>query len=247
MPTAAPSVPPPVPADRRRDRRATTVLAPLHGGARRRSRRSRCRRTTASVSPSSAAEAWARATPRRRGGAGRRARRGWPTSTTAASRSAAEKFGKDVQTTRDYREVLARKDVDCGAHCDPRPLARPDVHRRDGGRQGRLLREADDARDRRGRADARRAEADGRILQVGSQWRCSSIVYGEGARVFQSGALGQVNLMSWTNRNRWVPCTGQKDASPQRIDWDRFLGSAPKRPFEPARVPVAALRLRHRR
>jgi predicted dehydrogenase len=79
----------------------------------------------------------------------------------------------------------------------------------------------------------------GRILQVGSQG-VSSIVYEKARELFAAGAIGQVNLIEgWTNRNsvmgalHWpIP----KDASPQTIDWDRFLGSAPRRPFEPARL-----------
>jgi predicted dehydrogenase len=79
----------------------------------------------------------------------------------------------------------------------------------------------------------------GRILQVGSQC-VSSIVYAKARELFRSGAIGPVNLIEgWTNRNsvmgalHWpIP----KDASPQTVDWDRFLGNAKKRPFEPARL-----------
>ena len=68
----------------------------------------------------------------------------------------------------------------------------------------------------------------------------SSIVYEKARQLFVSGAIGKVNLIEgWTNRNsvmgalHWpIP----KDASPRTIDWDRFLGQAPKRPFEPARL-----------
>jgi predicted dehydrogenase len=79
----------------------------------------------------------------------------------------------------------------------------------------------------------------GRILQVGSQC-VSSIVYEKARELLAAGAIGQVNLVEgYNNRNsamgalHWpIP----EDASPQTIDWDRFLGSAPKRPFEPARL-----------
>ena len=52
--------------------------------------------------------------------------------------------------TKDYRKILDQKDVDVVVHRHARPLARQDVHRRHGRRQGRLLREADDPDDRRG-------------------------------------------------------------------------------------------------
>jgi predicted dehydrogenase len=79
----------------------------------------------------------------------------------------------------------------------------------------------------------------GRILQVGSQM-VSSIVVEKAREVFASGAIGEVNLIEgWTNRNsvmgalHWpIP----EDASEETIDWDRFLGAAPKVPFEPARL-----------
>ena len=68
----------------------------------------------------------------------------------------------------------------------------------------------------------------------------SSIAYEKARELLASDAIGKVNLIeSWTNRNsvmnalHWpIP----KDASPRTIDWDRFLGQARKRPFEPARL-----------
>lgn len=150
-----------------------------------------------------------------------------------------KRFGKDLQLTRDYREVLARKDVDAVIVASPDhwhvPMTidaleagkdvyceKPMVHGIDEG--ARVL----DAQKRTGR-----------IVQVGSQC-VSSIVYDKARELFASGAIGKVNLIEgWTNRNsvmgalHWpIP----KDASPRTIDWDRFLGSAPKRPFEPARL-----------
>ena len=78
-----------------------------------------------------------------------------------------------------------------------------------------------------------------RILQVGSQ-RVSSMVYAKARELFRAGAIGELNLVeAWMNRNSangaWqysIP----PDASPATIDWDRFIGNAPKRPFEPIRL-----------
>jgi predicted dehydrogenase len=152
---------------------------------------------------------------------------------------AREVFGKDLQTTRDYREILERKDIDAvivGApdHWHSRMTIdalekgkdvyceKPMMHSI--GEGVRML-------------EAQRKT--GRILQVGSQC-VSSIVYEKARDLLASGAIGQLSLIEgWTNRNsvmgalHWpIP----KDATPETVDWDRFLGSAPKRPFEPARL-----------
>jgi len=150
-----------------------------------------------------------------------------------------KKFGKDLQTTRDYRELLARKDVDAVIVASPDHWhAQITIDALEAGKDVYCEKPMMHAIDE----GVRMLEAQkktGRILQVGSQC-VSSIVYGKARELFTSGAIGQVNLIEgWTNRNsvmgalHWpIP----KDASPQTIDWDRFLGAAPKRPFEPARL-----------
>jgi len=77
-----------------------------------------------------------------------------------------------------------------------------------------------------------------RIVQVGSQCR-SSIVYAQAKEIFDSGGLGQVTMVEASlDRNdasgAWIyPIP--PDASEQTIDWNQFLGEAPKRPFDPVR------------
>jgi len=78
------------------------------------------------------------------------------------------------------------------------------------------------------------AEKAGRILQIGSQGKSSKLQ--ETAReIIKSGKLGQINLVRASfDRNSesgaWIyPIP--PDADPKTVNWDLFLGSAPKRPF----------------
>jgi predicted dehydrogenase len=150
-----------------------------------------------------------------------------------------EVFGKDVFVTRDYREVLARPDVDAVI------IATPDHWHQ------KIAVDAMNASkdvylekpmvqligDGQPLIEAQRKT--GRILQVGSQ-RVSSIVYQKAQELMQSGAIGQLNMVeAWWDRNSAIGAWQYSippDATPDNIDWDRFLGRAPKVPFEPTRL-----------
>jgi predicted dehydrogenase len=74
----------------------------------------------------------------------------------------------------------------------------------------------------------------GRTLQVGSQG-ISSATDIKAREIVASGSLGKITMVRASyNRNTaggaWIyPIP--PDASPSTVDWDRFLGPAPKRPF----------------
>src|SRR5215510_8370397 len=78
----------------------------------------------------------------------------------------------------------------------------------------------------------------GRILQVGSQ-NVSSPTQVKAREIVASGRLGQITMIRATvNRNTaggaWIyPIP--PDANPETVNWEMFLGPAPKRPFSPER------------
>lgn len=150
-----------------------------------------------------------------------------------------EIWGTQLFTSRDYREVLARPDVDAVI------IATPDHwHARmaiDAMRAGKdVYLEKPMVQDvEEGPRVIEAAKTTNRILQIGSQ-RVSSIIYAKARELFKSGAIGELNFVeAWWHRNSamgaWqysIPA----DATPETVDWDRFLGDAPKRPFEPIRL-----------
>ena len=75
----------------------------------------------------------------------------------------------------------------------------------------------------------------GKLLQVGSQGKTSALT-AKAREIVQSGRLGKVTMIRMANHRNspegaWVYPV-PPDASPQTIDWERFLGPAPKRPFD---------------
>jgi predicted dehydrogenase len=143
-----------------------------------------------------------------------------------------------IATTRDYREILRRPDIDAiiigtpdhwhstitiealnagkDVYCE-----KPMVQRLD---QGKPVIEA--------------MQKTGRILQIGSQY-ASSPVYLHAAELLKQGAIGKVNMVeAWLDRNSAMGAWQYSippDASPHTVDWDRFLGYAPKRSFDAVR------------
>jgi predicted dehydrogenase len=151
---------------------------------------------------------------------------------------AKELFGEKLETTKDYRRILDRKDIDAVL------IATPDHwHKRmiieamDAGKdvycekpmtytidEGFEIIEAE-----------KRAK---KILYIGSQWVNSPLVH-MAKQLIDDGKLGQITLVkSWENRNTptgawFYPIA--PDASEKTIDWKNWLGSAPERPFDARR------------
>jgi predicted dehydrogenase len=154
---------------------------------------------------------------------------------------ARERAGVDEKAVyHDYREVAARSDIDVIV------IGSPDHwhydHTMSALRAGKdvylekpmtyTVREAKEI------VDA--VKAGGRVLQVGSQY-CSLDHFWKAKKAVADGLLGQVvwasggfGRNSSARGGEWN-YTIDADATEKTLDWKAFLGSAPKRAFEPAR------------
>ena len=149
-----------------------------------------------------------------------------------------ELYGSDILATSDYREVLARPDIDAVLIGAPdhwhRQItidalnAKKDVYC-----EKPMVQHLDDG------LPVIQAQNDTKqILQIGSQ-RVSSVIYKKAQELFQSGAIGKLNMVeAWWDRNSATGAweyTIPPDANPQTCDWPQFQGRAPKTEWDAKR------------
>src|SRR5216684_1498880 len=123
---------------------------------------------------------------------------------------AQEIVGKTIPTTRRYKELLDKKDIDC-----EKPMSHSAAD---------------------GVAMVAAAQKTGRIVQIGSQ-RVSSVICTKAKELLASGIIGTLTLVEGSlGRNdptgawEYPP---PPDLSPANLDWDTWQGTVPKRPFNP--------------
>jgi len=149
-----------------------------------------------------------------------------------------EAYGADVPTTRDYRSLLDRKDVDAVIvavtdHQHRRVVLDAVAAGKDVYCEKPMSHTVAD-----GVEMVKAVQAGKRVFACGSQ-RVSSILYKKAAEIYASGRLGEVHYIEGhCDRNSpsgaWVYPIAP-DATPQTIDWTAFLRDAPARPFDPVR------------
>ena len=150
--------------------------------------------------------------------------------------NAKEMYGNDIFTTKNYLEILDRKDIDAiiiatsdhwhsritiealkkgkAIYCE-----KPMVHKISQGA---------------GVVDAYHAA--NKIMQVGSQ-RVSSIVYAKAQELLKAGEIGKLNMVNavydrQSSIGAWE-YTMPTDASPGTVDWEKYIEGMNKIPFDP--------------
>lgn len=148
---------------------------------------------------------------------------------------AKEIYGDRIDALVDYREILARKDVDAVLLCVPDHWhARMSIEAMKAGKavycEKPMVRGVEE-----GPGVILAQKETGAVFQVGSQF-ASSVVFAALRDVLTSGTIGKLHAVEARyNRNSALGAWQYSiptDASPETVDWDRFLGDAPKRPFD---------------
>ncbi|MBI3668149.1 MAG: Gfo/Idh/MocA family oxidoreductase [Acidobacteria bacterium] len=148
---------------------------------------------------------------------------------------AVERTGRRAKMVADWREILANKDIDVVTVASPDHWHKTHVVEvlkagKDVYCEKPLTYTVDD-----GLEIMEAVKKSGRLLQVGSQGM-SSQTQQQAREVIRSGKLGQITMIrAFYNRNSaegaWIyPIP--PDASPATVNWEMFLGPAPKRAFD---------------
>ncbi len=143
---------------------------------------------------------------------------------------------KQPDTYKDFRRILDRKDVDAVVIATPDHWhALPTVLACQAGKDVYVEKPLATTIDE-GRAMLEASNRHGRVVQMGSQWRsCKHII--EATDFIRSGKLGKISVVRGWAYLDWLPTIGNPadGVPPQGVDYDMWLGPAPKRPFNPNR------------
>jgi predicted dehydrogenase len=154
---------------------------------------------------------------------------------TGRIENAKETHGKDLYTTRNYKELLDRKDIDAVLICTTDVwhsritldalakgkhvyLEKPMVYKIDEGYEVMAA-----------------VKKSKKVLQVGSQ-RVSSIGYAKAKELLAAGEIGKLNMVNavydrQSSIGAWQ-YTIPDDANPSTLDWDRFVEATGKMEFD---------------
>ena len=146
-----------------------------------------------------------------------------------------EKYGKDIITTRDYREILNRKDIDAVLIATSDNWhSRISIDAMNAGKavycEKPMVQKMSE-----GQEVIDTWKNTKKTMQVGSQ-RVSSIVYRKAKELYKTGIIGKLNCIeaSFDRQDAlgaWE-YTMPTDGSPQTVDWDRYIEGTAKIPYD---------------
>ncbi len=164
------------------------------------------------------------------------------TSTSRASNTRRPLCGIEPQGLPGFPQAARRQERRRRRHLDPRPLARPADHHGLRGRQGRLCREADDAvRQGRPLDDDRRPQVQAHRASPARKGRSGPHIQEVQALLAQGNHVGKIHSVRFSSYRNIMPGFGRPaDCDPPPgLDYDLWLGPAPKRPYNPNRVHLS--------
>jgi predicted dehydrogenase len=149
---------------------------------------------------------------------------------------AREIVGKPIRTTRRYHELLDSRDIDAIIIAVPDHWHKQVVVDALSAGKDVYCEKPMSHNPADGLAMVAAAKKTDRLVQIGAQ-RTSSVLCAKAKELYARGAIGELNLVEATlGRNdptgawEYPP---PPDLSPATLDWDTWLGTAPKKPFDP--------------
>jgi predicted dehydrogenase len=138
-----------------------------------------------------------------------------------------------VQTYLDYRALLDRKDLDFVVIASPDHQHRPMLEAALAAGKDVYLEKPLSMSLEESQAMIRAVRASGRIVQIGMQRRSMPFIQ-QAKKVIDDGVLGPVVMVqaAWNWRFDMPLSNSPLEG---KLDWERFLGPAPRRPLEPRR------------
>ena len=149
-----------------------------------------------------------------------------------------EVYGKDIFTTRSYKEILERNDIDAVIISTPDHWH--DKISMEAMEKGKavycekpMVQHVEEGHNVI--ATEKRTNS---VFQVGSQV-VSSVLFEKARELYRAGEIGDLNFVEVNNDRHDAIGAWQysipPDASAENIDWETFLGDTPKLPFDPIR------------